>query len=512
MVFWAGWRPFRILLAAVAAGSAMAAATPSISADPTPASVPATSSQTMVLLDVTAGMTLGRNRSRMEVQRQALKAMPSAASAPVRFAAYGGKACGGFADMGDATAAAVSLNDIAPGGRRNLAAALENAAADLPAAASPQRIVAVVGGPNQCLSALCARAERLKAERPNLRIDLVGFDLTDEQAERLNCITANSGGRLLRAAGNELATALTLAAAPAVRSAPRIGASAPPTPPKPLTRAAQTYGMTGPEPIFPRGVRLFASLTPNGPTLEVGGRFELLRADGNDVLRLVARTSRIATPLFAPPPGRYMARVVLGQAAATIFVEAPEVGIANYRLVLDAGQLEIAATISGRPMSGDTRYSIERLDAPGEILALRRSGRVLVTVPAGRYRVTARLDAAETSTETQVVAGHMARVDLETALGFLRLEGVAAGDEVQILRFGREVMRSNASRRLFRLPPGAYRVETAGVQRRVTVAARQVAEIAFAEEPSEQSPLAHTASERRLVAERSVGTPASGAP
>lgn len=478
----------------------------------------------MVLLDATAGMTLGQNSSRLDVQRHALKAMPSAAAAPVRFGAYGGGACGGFVDMGDAKAAAASLNDIAPGGRRNLAVALEDAAAKLPVADGPQRIVAVVGGPNQCLSALCARAERLKAERPNLRIDVVGFDLTDAQAERLHCIAANSGGRLLRAAGNELVTVLTLAAAPAVRSVPQVGSSAPaaplvtvastpPLPPLAMAKAqSQSYGMTGPEPHFPGGVRLFASLASDGKTLGAGAQFELLKADDNGVLRLVARTSRHAAPLFSPPPGRYMARVVVGEASATTFVEAPEIGIANYWVVLDAGQLEIAATISGRPMSGGARFFVERLDALGENLELRRGGKVLATVPAGRYRVTARLDGAEASTEIDVAAGRMARVDLETALGFLRLDGVPSGAKVRILRFGREMMLGHASRRLFRLPPGAYRVEVGGVQRRVTVAARQVAEITFSEEPADRAPLTQASAGRRLLAERDAALPTIGAP
>lgn len=508
MVFWAVWRPLRNFLAAVAAVSAFAVATPAMSADPAPGRDSATQSRTMVLLDATAGMTLGENGSRLDVQRHALKAMPSIAAAPVRFGAYGGEACGGFVDMGDARTAAISLNDILPGGRRNLAAALEDAAAKLPATDGPQRIVAIVGGPNQCLSAPCARAERLKAERPNLRIDVVGYDLTDAQAERLHCIAANSGGRLLRAARNELATALTLAAAPAVRSAPQIGSlDLPPLlEAVPPTAQAQPYGMTGPEPLFPRGVRLFASLATGGQTLGAGVRFELLKADDNGVLRLVARTSRIATPLFSPSPGRYMARVTVGEASAMTFVDAPEFGIANYRIVLDAGQLVIAATIAGRPVSGGARFFVERIDAPAETLELRRGGKVLTTVPAGRYRVTARLDAAEASTETDVAAGRMARVDLETALGFLRLEGVPAGVEVRVLRFGREMMLGHASRRLFRLPPGAYRVEAGGVQRRVTVAARQVAEIVFTEEPADWSPLAQASSGRRLVAERDAST------
>lgn len=465
----------------------------------------------IVLLDATEGMALGSGESKFELQRHALDAMPAASLANVRFATFGGKPCGGFADIGAAREVDAWAAAAAPAGRRDLAAALEGAAGALPESDGPQRIVAVVGGPNQCLSAVCARVDRLKAARPNLQIDVIGFDLSDTEAERLHCVAANSGGRLLRADRNGLATTLTLASGSAVRSG---NASPPPGAGNLLAAelldvsapaASSAYGLTGPELVFPRGVRVLASLTTGGPTIPAGARFELLEHDSNGVLRLVARTKRTSAPLFSPPPGQYVVRIALGHAVAMIDVEAPVFGIQTYRVDLNAGQVEMAATMAGRPISSAANFVIQRMDDhPREIARLTRSGPALATLPAGRYRVTANLDASEMAGEVIVEPGQFTRLDLEAPVGFLRIDGVGEGDVARVLRLGREVARADSRQQLFRLPTGAYRVEVGDIRRRVVVAARRVAAIDLSAPDSTQAktPLAHAASVRRLVAER----------
>ncbi len=475
------------ILGAFAATVGMCLA-PIASAAEAPDSVQASSA--LVLIDANADMSAKVDGSvKFDLQRHAINAL---SLSDARIAAYGGSSCKGFtlADKRGAN----SFSETAPNGRRNLAAALDSALAAFPEDAPVKRIVAIVGGPNQCLAALCAHAGRLKEKYPEFVVDLIGFGLSDQTASRLNCIAANTDGRFARADAATLssALALTLRAPTAALSSLAAPSSeiaqadnladvplrakadnqlaailnAPLAPPLPLEGG---WRMTGPESYVPQGLRLMASLVQGGDPLVDGARFELLRADQNGVYRLVARTERTGNPLFAVPEGRYLARVSRGGAVSEAEVWAPKSGVATRRLSLDAGQLALAALSGGRPAARGAHFRVERLDAPGPIMTISGRGRALATVPAGQYRIHAAIDHANAERVVQVRPGEIVAAGLDVPLGFVRVALTInhgndrraqprAPAEISILRDGQEIASAKGESPLFRLAPGSYKV------------------------------------------------------
>lgn len=430
---------------------------PTIAAERTPVA------STILLIDANGDMGADAGAAKFDLQRQALAAAPLPTEAKITLAAYGGRGCSKFGLVDGEDGVAKALAGVEPAGRRNLVAALNGARDAFPADAERKRVLAIVGGPNQCLAALCAYADRMKAETPELVVDVIGFGLTDEAAVRLDCLAANTGGRFTRADENGLATALTLALGPRSEGldgvTPPAAPAAAQTPPAPAPETSSAdYALTGPEMFFPRGLRLSATLSAVDAPLGVGARYELYRREADGGLSLVARTERTATPLFSVPPGAYLARVTLGAAMRQVDVAVPEVGVANRRVALNAGQVELAAMVSGRPAAHDAGFVIERLDRATPAIQMNRSGQVLATLPEGRYRVTARVGQARQAREIQVTAGGLGRAVLDVPIGFLRVAAPGRVDGLRIYRDGREVARARAGETLFRLPPGAYQV------------------------------------------------------
>lgn len=480
---------------------------------------------TIVLIDANADMTLGKGAVKFDLQRHALAATPLPGEAQVSLATYGGVGCSRF-DPVDATAGiGAALAEVKPAGRRNLVAALDAARDAFPADARRKRVLAIVGGPNQCLAALCAYADRLKAETPELVVDMIGFGLTDAVARRLDCVAANTGGRFTRADENGLATALALSLGPpsdgierlappqpAAAGAPRTLPAEPPAAIAAAARAApgaSSEMLDGPELSFPTGLRLSATLADGVAPLGVGVRYELLRRGADGVLRLVARTERTASPLFAVPPGAYVARVTLGAVSRDVAATAPEFGVVNRRVALDAGQIELAAAVSGRPAVHGAGFLIEPLDRVAPAIEMNRSGQVLATLPAGRYRVTAKIGRASEIREIDVAAGKLARAVVDVPLGFLRVSAAPGLTSLRIYRNGAEVARGAPGETLFRLAPGAYRIVAGSSQGALTanavvengrlIAARLEGGALAESETAAVSPKPHA---RRLIAEQ----------
>lgn len=444
----------------------------------------------LVLIDASADMANAINGSvKFDLQHQAINAL---SMSNIRIGAYGGGSCKGFALLDNGSAN--DFKGTQPNGRRNLASALDAALAAFPAAALTKRIVAIVGGPNQCLAAICAHAGRLKEKHPELIVDLIGFGLSDQTASRIDCISVNTGGRFARANVATLSTALALTLRTPTAALTQLAApesaqqftldehsltdqfdlpalEAPEDytaviTPKPLEGG---WRMTGPESFVPQGLRLMVSLVENGDPLVDGARFELLRADTHGAYRLVARTDRTASPLFAVPAGRYLARVSYGGAVSEAQVWAPETGVTTRRLTLDAGQLALAALSGGRPAARGAQFRLERLDAPGPIISISGRGRALATVPAGRYKVYAAIDIASSERIVQVQPGEIAAAGLDIPLGFVRVAltyasahgrdpSAYAPAEISIVRNGREIASAKGETPLFRLAPGPYTV------------------------------------------------------
>jgi hypothetical protein len=420
--------------------------------------------KTLILIDASGDMKAGV--AKFDLQRQALQA---AAVAPenISMAAYGGQACGGFAQLAGGSVEA-AMQSVKPAGRRNLAAALDAAYAEIALDKQRNRILAIVGGPNQCLAALCAHAVRLKARTPEVVVDIIGFGLTDTAARRLDCVAANTGGRFTRADDASLASSLSLALGPSsklfadvaeldipdpVRAQAEISRQAPPV----IVARASAFDMTGPELSLPRGLRLSAALKAGAPVLEAGVRFELFRKDPEGILRLVARTERTSSPLFAVPSGSYIARIQTGNVVRDSQVKVPEDGILNERIALNAGQIILTAAIANRPVNQRARFDLQRLDAPGASITIVSRGQALTTVKPGRYRVTATIEAASASTEVSILPGAVARAFVDVPIGFLRVVTLSGIDDLKVMRGDVLTARADGGG-MFRLSPGQYRI------------------------------------------------------
>jgi len=466
--------------------------------------------ETIVLVDANGDMAAAGDAAKFDLQRHALEAAPAARDAAFQLAAYGGDGCGGFARLDRDRGVGAALLDVTPTGRRNLGAALDAAVAAFPASEGRKRILAIVGGPNQCLAALCAHADSLKARMPELVVDVIAFGLPDEQARRFDCVAANTGGRFTRADANGLATALALALASptdVLNGTPPPAALAPTAEPvaEPPPMAKSLSALTGPELFFPRGLRLMASLSDGAAPLPSGVKFELLSRGADGVLRLAARTDRTASPLFAVPAGAYVARITVGALTRTFTVKAPYEGIVNRRVSLDAGQVALSATVAGRVVNRGANFRIERLDAPAEPITIEGRGRVLTTLPAGRYRATAVIDGvAAARTVVAVAPGEIVDAVVAASLGFLRVALSADAEGFRVLRDGEEVARGGADGGLFRLPPGDYRIvaDRGGAEAAATVVDSGLVEAALADGAS--APM----ESRRLIAEQPARTAA----
>ncbi len=426
---------------------------------------------TLILVDANADM--GAGSGKFDLQLQALAATARRGDDALRAAVFGGPSCGGFQMLADGqpVAQAAAKASIAPMGRRDITAALDAAAAELPAEEGGARILAIVGGPNQCLAAVCAHAMRLKAARPELVVDVIGFGLSDDEARRMDCVAANTGGRFSRADNNGLATALALALGPssdgmtampapilAAASLPEQAASDAGVADDDAEASARYADMTGPELAYPRGLRLTASLAAGSGTLSAGARYDLLRADNAGVMRLVARTFRADAPLFGVPPGRYIARVAIGEVSKDMPVVVPVDGISNRRIVLDAGRLTLTAAIANRQITHGVAFRIDRLDKPQTPVTIQGRGQAMAVLPAGRYRVLAAVDGAESASVVDVLAGGTARASLNLPAGFLRVADHAGLQRLRILKNGTPVSLPAGARGLYRLTPGEYTV------------------------------------------------------
>lgn len=90
-------------------------------------------------------------------------------------------------------------------GESPIAYTLEAAAKDFPPSTVDQIIVLVADGIDTCNADPCEAARKIKAANPRMNIQVIGFDINQEDAEKLRCIAQNADGRFYLARNeNEL--------------------------------------------------------------------------------------------------------------------------------------------------------------------------------------------------------------------------------------------------------------------------------------------------------------------
>ena len=146
---------------------------------------------------------------------QALKDMP--AGVRVGLLLYGHRKAKDCTDIelkspigaDDAAAIARIVGDLKPKGETPIAAALEQAIRSFAALkGQSNRVVLVTDGIEECGGDVCAAAQTVADAGLDLRVDVVGFTLTEKQAQTIRCIPEKTGGKYYEASN---ATGLTAA-------------------------------------------------------------------------------------------------------------------------------------------------------------------------------------------------------------------------------------------------------------------------------------------------------------
>ena len=146
---------------------------------------------------------------------QALKDMP--AGVRVGLLLYGHRKAKDCTDIelkspigaDDAAAIARIVGDLKPKGETPIAAALEQAIRSFAALkGQSNRVVLVTDGIEECGGDVCAAAQTVADAGLDLKVDVVGFTLTEKQAQTIRCIPEKTGGKYYEASN---ATGLTAA-------------------------------------------------------------------------------------------------------------------------------------------------------------------------------------------------------------------------------------------------------------------------------------------------------------
>ncbi|MDS1136661.1 vWA domain-containing protein [Nitratireductor indicus] len=201
-------------LAPLALAAALSAAHPARAAESDHAAV--------LVLDASGSMwgQIAGGQTKIEVARDVLGDFLALRDpqVPLGFIAYGHNRKGDCSDIEVIAPTGIQrggglatrLNGISPKGKTPLGQSLRLAAGQIPRTAESADIVLVTDGLETCGVDPCAVAEELMAEGIRIRAHVVGFGLTEQEAQSLSCVPEKTGGLLLRPqSGDELAEALT---------------------------------------------------------------------------------------------------------------------------------------------------------------------------------------------------------------------------------------------------------------------------------------------------------------
>ncbi|WP_417410891.1 vWA domain-containing protein [Hoeflea sp.] len=158
-------------------------------------------------------------RTRIEVARDVLSEYLNGRdmSRPLGVIAYGHRRRGDCADIeilfpsGVYNAPDVSsqVNSLNPKGKTPISDALREAARQVPRTAEEADIILITDGIETCVPDVCTIADELAESGIKIRAHVVGFGLSEAEADTLACIPERTGGKLLRpGTGQELAEAL----------------------------------------------------------------------------------------------------------------------------------------------------------------------------------------------------------------------------------------------------------------------------------------------------------------
>lgn len=429
----------------------------------------------IVVLDGSGSMwgNIGTERpSKFDLARQALRQSLSTLSPRVRLGlmSFGQRR---RADCSDVEVLAppeagspdriLSIADkLNPKGKGPLSLALREAARQIPADTDGSVIV-IHDGVDNCAQDPCQAAADIAAANHKVRLYLISFGLDPADAPRLACVGTATGGKSFVAQSSaELADAIgeSLTLANLERVDPATGVAVP------VPKAA-----TPPAPVGAPGLRLSASLTPDGKPLAAALNWTIAKADAPDKPLKKLRSREVAVDL---DPGSYVVEAKLGQVIVRETLEVAPAAPTAARLSLDAGVLNLKAQADrdGTKLSNPLVTVFAKSDAAQRPVWIGRDGAAQLVLPAGSYLVRVEDGLASQTSDVTLAAG--AGVDVSPVLGTGRLElsaisaanGEALNEVVYVIEEDdpdspqgrREVARSADPQAVFTLPAGTYYV------------------------------------------------------
>lgn len=366
------------------------------------------------------------------------------------------------------------VKSISPRGKTPITTSLLRAVYEGGGTQGNYSVVLVSDGLETCEADPCNAVFALEIVNPGLDVHVVGFDVTQEESQALQCIAERTGGQFFRA-GNASELQKALGETIAVATEP----VAPPTPAEPVPSQ-----------------RLLAKLCETcDPLPELKVNWTIRDADGAilfDGLGLLYRDDPKIAPGTYMITARYESGVLLREAELIIGEDGTQQGIVN--LKGGAAVISAYATDDQNTPADPIFYAFHPIlngTASDASLTESVTSKNRVWLPAGRYKVVATHDTITEIAEIEIIAGQDTRHAFDMRVGYfspaaaLTAGGAPLGGNMDYQLFRSEANANNNQARGIGfmlgalgaqkpLRPGTYYVRAILSYNRGTVSTRRV--------------------------------------
>jgi len=382
----------------------------------------------MIILDASGSMWAQINGvSRIEIARDTLKQVLAGVPSDLElgFMAYGHRSKGDCNDIetlvepaaGTADAIVAAAMALSPKGKTPLSAAVKLAAAQLKYTENKATVVLITDGIETCNADPCALATELARDGVDLKVNVVGFGLSQADGAKVKCLADNTHGTYISA---DDADGLKNAIDVAVNNAP---------PPEPAAPASSE------EPATDITFAPTAVLAEGGDTLVDGDgsitwEFYSVKADGTQGDWV--RTEYGNAYRGAIEPGRYWVNAKLDYAHVELPVTIEAGKTATPVFDLEAGHIDLRPRMAeGEDINTGAAVFTEFPDGT----STTGYGEVSIYVPAGDTKVTVTIGSAVVNDVVSVAAGDRVDKDIVVGAGHINItasfaEGQPVGDNV----------------------------------------------------------------------------------
>lgn len=461
------------IMAMVCAGGGFAA--PSFAAEP----------PTAIIVFDGSGSMWGRleseRQAKFAIAREALKAPMSSVKSDVRLglASYGHRRQADCSDVqvivppeaGAAERVGTALERLNPKGKGPVGNGLREASKALGKGPGRKSLILVHDDPDNCSVDVCALLGELQSNAPGLVIHAVGLGLKPEDAQKMQCLTKPTGGKLFDAhnaaqvtsALDEAVRLASLDAEPA-QLAPKVSEAAPASPVvKPAAAGSRRPLATEGPPALRLATLLIGETEPKPRVV----RWTI--SDEKGALVTTATGQDVLVPLAA---GRYVVDLADGLVQRRETVTVGEKGHTAADLALDAGAIKLPALVADGSSSALVTLSEAATGSRGKTIAVAalRDVSPIWVVPPGRYTIAIEQGGARWEQAVEIAKGTTADLPAISPFGQLQVSVGGANvkaarlllrvlvDDPEAPRGLREVTRTASSNAAFTLPAGTYAV------------------------------------------------------